>query len=176
HLEALEDELRKRRRSQVVRLEVEEGISETLLGILAQRLQVGTDDIYRVRSPLDVRALYPLTELPALEDLREPPLKPLPTLEADELAGIFSVLEHRDVLLHHPYDSFDPVIAFVSRAADDPDVLAIKQTLYRTSGESPVVQALARAAEQGKQVTVVVELLARFNEQSNIRWARAVEA
>ncbi|HEY3119789.1 MAG TPA: polyphosphate kinase 1 [Vicinamibacteria bacterium] len=175
YLEALEDELRKRRRSQIVRLEVEEGISETLLGILAQRLQVGTDDIYRVRSPLDIRALYPLTELPALEDLRDPPLKPLPTLDADELADIFSALEQRDVLLHHPYDSFDPVIAFVSRAADDPDVLAIKQTLYRTSGESPVVQALARAAEQGKQVTVVVELLARFNEQSNLRWARELE-
>lgn len=174
-LEAIEEELKKRRSGQVVRLEVEEGIGATLLEILVERLEVDGSDVYRVKGPLDVRALQPLVDLPALEHLREPVLKPLPVLEPKELASIFDVLSARDVLLHHPYESFEPVIAFVSAAASDPDVLAIKQTLYRTSGDSPVVQALARAAENGKQVTVLVELMARFDEQSNIRWARSLE-
>jgi polyphosphate kinase len=175
YLEVIEDELRKRRLSRVVRLEVEQGMGDTLLGILVQRLEIEVPDVYYVRGPLDVRALWPLVELPALENLREPPLKPLPALDTRELANIFARLQEGEVLLHHPYESFDPVTALVSQAAADPDVLAIKQTLYRTSGDSPVVQALARAAEAGKQVTVIVELMARFDEQSNIKWARALE-
>ena len=175
YVEALEEELRKRRSAQVVRLEVEDKISEELLGLLSQRVGLSAEDIYRVKGPLDVRTLSQLVELPALEPLRDAPLKPLATLQERELTEIFELLDERDVLLHHPYESFDPVIALVSRAADDPDVLAIKQTLYRTSGDSPVVQALARAADAGKQVTVLVELMARFDEQSNIRWARSLE-
>jgi len=175
YLEALEEELRKRRKSQVVRLEVEASASDALLTLLTDRLEATADDVYRVRGQLDIRALYALVELPALEDLRDAPLKPLAALEAKDQEAIFEILDERGLLLHHPYDSFDPVVSLVSRAADDPDVLAIKQTLYRTSGDSPVVQALARAAEQGKQVTVLVELLARFDEQSNIRWARSLE-
>ena len=175
YLEALEEELLKRRRAQIVRLEVEDRISEQLLGVLSQRVGASAEDVYRVRGPLDVRALSQLVELPALEDLRDAPLKPLATLEERELTNVFELLEQKDVLLHHPYDSFDPVVALVFRAAEDPDVLAIKQTLYRTSGDSPVVQALVRAAELGKQVTVLVELMARFDEQSNIRWARSLE-
>jgi polyphosphate kinase len=175
YLEAIEEELKKRRSAHVVRLDVEESIGGTLLEILSERLEVDPSDVYRMKGPLDVRALWPLVELPALEHLREPVFKPLPVLEPKEQADIFDVLSARDVLLHHPYESFEPVVALVSAAASDPDVLAIKQTLYRTSGDSPVVQALARAAENGKQVTVLVELMARFDEQSNIRWARSLE-
>jgi polyphosphate kinase len=173
-LEVIEEELKNRRRSGVVRLEVETSVSETLLSLLATRLDVDPAGIYRVRGPVDIRPLLQLVDLPALEDLRDSPLKPQTT---GTVAGeaLFALLDERDVALHHPYDSFDPVVAFVSSAADDPDVLAIKQTLYRTSGDSPIVRALARAAENGKQVTVLVELLARFDEQSNIRWARALE-
>ena len=175
YLENIEDELRKRRLSRVVRLEVRAGVGDTLLAILVERLEIEVPDVYFVRSPLDIRALMPLVELPTLEHLREPPLKPLPVLEPRELADIFGRLREGEVLLHHPYESFEPVVGFVTSAADDPDVLAIKQTLYRTSGTSPIVQALARAAENGKQVTVLVELMARFDEQSNIRWARSLE-
>ena len=173
-LQAIEEELRNRRRSEIVRLEVEAGVGEPLLETLTARLYVGPDDVYRVRGPVDIRPLMALVDIPALEDLREPPLRPLPALEAAGEA-LFALLDAREVVLHHPYDSFDPVVAFVTSAAEDGDVLAIKQTLYRTSGESPIVRALARAAENGKQVTVLVELLARFDEQSNIEWARRLE-
>jgi polyphosphate kinase len=175
YLEALEEELRKRRSSRVVRLEVQAGMGDALLGALVQRLGIEVPDVYQVKGPLDLRALMPLVDTPSLEHLRERPLKPLQVLAPEELSDIMGTLRTRDVLLCHPYDSFDPVVAFVAAAAEDPDVLAIKQTLYRTSGDSPVVQALARAADKGKQVTVLVELMARFDEQSNIRWARSLE-
>ncbi len=174
-LEAVEEELKNRRKSRVVRLEIEGRAGDALRATLAERVGVVGEDVYQVPGPLDVRGLWPLVDLPALEDLRDAPLKPLPPLDPREQEDLFALLDGRDVLLHHPYDAFDPVIAFVSQAADDPDVLAIKQTLYRTSGESPVVQALRRAAERGKQVTVLVELMARFDESSNIRWARSLE-
>jgi polyphosphate kinase len=173
-LQVIEEELKNRRRSGIVRLEVEESVSAELLELLTTRLDVGPDDVYKVRGPVDIRPLLRLVDLPPLEDLRDPPLKPQPTVTVAGEA-LFTLLDERDVALHLPYDAFDPVVAFVSSAAEDPDVLAIKQTLYRTSGDSPVVRALARAAENGKQVTVLVELLARFDEQSNIRWARALE-
>jgi polyphosphate kinase len=173
-LQVIEEELKNRRRSGIVRLEVEDGVSEPLLALLTSRLDVGPDDVYRIRGPVDIRPLIQLVDLPALEDLRDPPLRPQPTLEVTGLE-LLSLLDEREVVLHHPYESFEPVMSFVSTAADDPDVLAIKQTLYRTSGDSPIVRALARAAENGKQVTVLVELLARFDEQSNIRWARRLE-
>jgi polyphosphate kinase len=175
YLEAIEEELKKRRRSQVVRLEAEAVASEALLARLQERLAVTPGDVYRVAGPLDPRALFSLVELPALEDLRDTPLKPLLALDVNEQENMFAILDERDILLHHPYEAFDPVVSFVSHAAEDPDVLAIKQTLYRTSGNSPVVRALSRAAEQGKQVTVLVELMARFDEQSNIRWAKSLE-
>jgi len=173
-LEVIEEELKNRRRSEVVRLEVEDGVSGPLLALLVSRLEAAPEDVYRIRGPVDIRPLMSLVDLPSLEDLRDTPLKPQPVIEAAGEA-LFALLDERDVVLHHPYDSFDPVVSLVSSAAEDPDVLAIKQTLYRTSGDSPVVRSLARAAENGKQVTVLVELLARFDEQSNIRWARRLE-
>jgi len=171
----IEEELKNRRRSGVVRLEVESGISPALLELLVSRVGVAAANVYRVRGPVDLRPLGTLVELPSLEDLRDPPLKPQPALDNVAGAELFALLEERDLVLHHPYESFEPVVTLISCAADDPDVLAIKQTLYRTSGDAPIVKALARAAENGKQVTVVVELLARFDEQSNIRWARRLE-
>ncbi len=173
-LEVIEEELKNRRLSGIVRLEVEAGVGEDLLTTLHARLEVGAQDTYRIAGPLDIRALQALVDLPALEDLRDPPLKPIASVEVPA-DGLFALLDERDLYLHHPYDSFDPVVQFVAQAAEDPDVLALKQTLYRTSGDSPVVQALARAAENGKQVTVLVELMARFDEQRNIRWARRLE-
>jgi polyphosphate kinase len=175
YLETVEDELRNRRRSRAVRLEVEAGLPSDLLDILVASLEVAREDVYAVPSPLDLRALVSLLDLPSLEDLRDKPLRPLPIAELSAFESVFDVLDERDVLLHHPYDSFDPVVALAAQAADDPDVLAIKQTLYRTSGDAPVVRALARAAERGKQVTVLVELLARFDEESNIIWAHRLE-
>jgi polyphosphate kinase len=173
-LAVIEEELKNRRRSGVVRLEIEESVSEALLRLLVTRLDVAEEDVYRVRGPVDIRPLLQFLDLPSLEDLRDSPLKPQPTV-TEVGPGLFALLEERDLVLHHPYDSFDTVEALVSSAADDVDVLAIKQTLYRTSGDSPIVRALERAAENGKQVTVLVELLARFDEQSNIRWARRLE-
>jgi polyphosphate kinase len=173
-LRLIEDELKNRRRSSIVRLEIEAGVGDTLLELLQGRLEVAVADVYRVRGPVDIRPLMSLVDLPTLEDLRDAPLRPVPALEATG-PELFALLDERDVVLHHPYESFEPVVTFISGAADDPDVLAIKQTLYRTSGDSPIVRSLARAAENGKQVTVLVELLARFDEQSNIRWARRLE-
>jgi polyphosphate kinase len=172
-LKIVEEELRNRRKGAPVRLELEAGASERMLGLLTARLDLAAEDVYRVAGALDLRAFFPLVDLPALEDLRDPPQKPIEVPEAQ--GDVFAFLDERDLLLQHPYESFDPVVALVARAADDPDVLAIKQTLYRTSGDSPLVRALARAAENGKQVTVLVELMARFDEQSNIRWARSLE-
>jgi polyphosphate kinase len=175
YLQLIEHGLRERRRSDVVRLEVDAAAGEAIVAELGQRLEVSPDDVYRVRGPLELRALYPLLEIPQLEDLRDPPWKPVLPPETREGPAVFELLDDRPVLLHHPYESFEPVVSFVQAAADDPGVLAIKQTLYRTSGDSPIVQALARAAEQGKQVTVLVELMARFDEQANVRWARSLE-
>ena len=175
HLEVVEREVRRRRRSDVVRLEVEASASDELLTLLRDQLDVSARETYAVPGPLDLRVLLGLTELPGFDALRDSPLQPASVLGDQEQRDIFEVLNDRDILLHHPYDAYDPVIAFVSQAADDPSVLAIKQTLYRTSIGSPIIAALQRAAEGNKQVTVLVELTARFDEERNIRWARALE-
>jgi polyphosphate kinase len=175
HLEKVEREVRRRRRSDVVRIEVETSASDELLALLRDQLDLSPEEVYAVPGPLDLRVLFGLTELPGFDALRDPPLQPASVLRDHEQTNVFEVLDNRDVLLHHPYDAYDPVIAFVAQAADDPDVLAIKQTLYRTSVGSPIIAALQRAAERNKQVTVLVELTARFDEERNIQWARALE-
>jgi polyphosphate kinase len=173
-LELVEREIRRRRRSDVVRLEIEDSASAQLTGMLEQQLDLDPQDVYPLAGPLDLRVLMTLAELPGFEPLRDPPLRPVDVL-AGESRDLFSVLDERDLLLHHPYDDYDPVLQLVAQAADDPDVLAIKQTLYRASGGSPLITSLLRAAENGKQVTVLVELTARFDEERNIKWARALE-
>jgi polyphosphate kinase len=174
-LEIVERELRRRRRGGVVRLEVMAGASDPLVDQLASQLDITRDDVYVVAGPLDLRVLYGLIDLPAFDELRAAPHQPVERLGDAQQSNLFEVLDAGDLLLHHPYDAYDPVVALVAQAADDPDVLAIKQTLYRTSAGSPILAALQRAAEQNKQVTVLVELTARFDEERNIHWARALE-
>jgi polyphosphate kinase len=175
HLELVERELRHRRRSTVVRLEIGASASEALIGLLREQLALSADDVYVVPGPLDLRVLMGLTDLLGLDALRDPPRHPVDMLADAHQSDFFSVLDERDLLLHHPYEAYDPVVGLIAQAADDPDVLAIKQTLYRTSVGSPIIASLQRAAERNKQVTVLVELTARFDEERNIRWARALE-
>ena len=174
-LELVERELRRRRSSDVVRLEIEAAASPELLALLQGQLEVEHDDTYLVHGPLDLRVLMALTEVPGFEELRAAPFQPADVIVADRQIDMFNLIDDHDVLLHHPYDAFDPVVALVSQAADDPDVLAIKQTLYRTNASSALVASLQRAAERHKQVTILVEVTARFDEERNIRWARALE-
>jgi len=174
-VESVSAELRGRRRSDVVRLEVESGAPADLVTALTGRLEILPEDVFAAPAPIDPRSLQALLDVPADDALRDPPQRPLPPAALPEGTDLFSFLETQDLLLHHPYDSFEPVVALLTQAAEDPDVLAIKQTLYRTSGDSPIVRLLIRAADRGKQVTVIVELLARFDEWSNIRWAQELE-
>ncbi len=174
HLELVERQVRQRRRSDVVRLEVEDSASQELIDLLRDQLEVEPSDVYVQPGPLDLRVLMGLTEVPGFDALRDPPHQPANVL-AGEQADLMSVLDERDVLLHHPYDAYDPVLALLAQAAEDPDVLAIKQTLYRASAGSSIIRSLQRAAERNKQVTVLVELTARFDEERNIQWARSLE-
>ena len=136
----------------------------------------GYSEVYRIPGPLDLTALMELTKIPDRDHLRDPPFSPqLPRGIRRRSDDLFSIIAERDILLHHPFDSFDPVVDFISRAANDPRVLAIKQTLYRTSGDSPITRALIQAAENGKHVTALVELKARFDEANNVSWARQLE-
>jgi polyphosphate kinase len=173
-LQAMERELVKRRFEPAVRLEVEQDMSDNVLRRLARELSVDSDAVYRVPGPLDLTGLNEIADLPIV-DLRYPPFVPNPKAVPTD-TSIFDTLDERDMLVHHPYDSFTTTVQrLVEEAAADPRVLAIKQTLYRTSGESPIVDALIDAAEAGKQVVVVVEIKARFDEKANITWARKLE-
>ena len=174
-LSQVEDEVRGRRRSQVVRLDIEEKVSEPLLLQLVSRFPGAEPIVYRIKGPLDLRLFFQILDLPALDALRDPPQRPQPALDPSDGADLLALLSRRGVLLHHPYESFDTVVDFIKQACADPQVLAIKQTLYRPAGDSEIVKALVTGAESGKQITVVVELTARFDEASNIRWARRLE-
>ncbi|HEX4163697.1 MAG TPA: polyphosphate kinase 1, partial [Acidimicrobiales bacterium] len=178
-LVAIEMELRRRRFGKALRLEVEAGMSDECIDLLATELEVSRDGVFRVGAPLDLSGLWSVYALdrPDLHAESWTPMTP-PRLAsaAHDPNEFFAMLRERDVLVHHPYDSFaTSVEAFVAQAADDPAVLGIKQTLYRTGFDSPIVQALIQAAENGKQVAAIVELKARFDEEANIGWARALE-
>ncbi|HLM95326.1 MAG TPA: RNA degradosome polyphosphate kinase [Acidimicrobiales bacterium] len=178
-LAAVEMELRRRRFGRAVRLEVGADISDDMRDMLVHELDLGPEDRYEIAAPLDLGGLWGVYELdrPDLHEQAWAPMTPPRLANAgNEPADLFAVLRERDVLVHHPYDSFTTSVeAFIAQAAADPDVLAIKQTLYRTSGDSPIAASLIEAAEAGKQVAAVVELKARFDEQANISWARALE-
>jgi polyphosphate kinase len=179
-LKALEKELLRRRFGPPVRLEVEESIAPQVLELLVEELGVSEDEVFRIDGLLDLVGLHSIADLPR-EDLRYPAFVPttharLAEVESAAPVDVFKATSRYDVLLHHPYDSFaTSVQRFVEQAAADPHVLAIKQTLYRTSGDSPIIDALVDAAEAGKQVLVIVEIKARFDEEANIRWARKLE-
>ncbi len=173
-LTAVEESVEMRRVGQPVRVEVERAMPEAQCGFVARHLGIGLNTIYRNDGPIGMADLMQLASL-ARPELRDPPYYPAvpPTLAAEE--DPFAAIRRGDILLYHPYDSFTPFIAFLQRAASDPDVLAIKMTLYRVGANSPVVDALMEARENGKQVTALIELKARFDEENNIGWARALE-
>jgi polyphosphate kinase len=174
-LASIQQELRRRDRGAVVRLEIDSGASAALEAQLTRAVRLGPADVYRLKGPLQIQDLTALAEHdPRAENRVEPFVPAIPaTITAAD--SMFQLVAQKDVLLHHPYESFDPVVRFLEEAADDPSVLAIKQTLYRTTGDSPVGRALVRASENGKQVAVLVELKARLDEANNIVWARRME-
>ncbi len=174
-LKEIEKQVKKRQWGHAIRLEVESGADERLLSILKKELDIKENAIYRILGPLDLTFLMEMYGMDGFEHLKAKPHVPAMAPEFDGETDIFDVIKKGDVLLHHPYQSFAPVVTFIEKAAKDPDVLAIKQTLYRVSGNSPIIAALAEAAENGKQVSVLVELKARFDEENNIVWAKKLE-
>ena len=171
----IERQLKKRQWGEAIRLEVEQGIDKRLLKILKKELQIQQEDIFTIRGPLDLTFLMKVYGMDGFDHLKEEPYIPQPPKGLDMDGDLFEQIRQKDILLHHPYETFDPVVNFVRLAAKDPDVLALKQTLYRVSSNSPIIASLAQAAENGKQVTVLVELKARFDEENNIVWARKLE-
>lgn len=174
-LKEIEISLRKRKRGATVRLEIVKTRNESIKKFLAESLFIEEQAIYEINGPLDVTCFFKFIKLLNVPEWEYEPFVPQKPLELPKPDDLFDRIREHDILLHHPYESFEPVIKLVNDAANDPNVLAIKQTLYRVSGNSPIVAALARAAENGKQVTVLVELKARFDEENNIIWARRLE-
>ena len=174
-LRTIEQELRRSSRGDAVRLEVEADCPKDFLGLLLEFFDLGEADAYKLDGPLSMTHLVPLVANDAFAKLKDRPFQPARDPALPPHADFFEVLRRQDVLLHHPYDSFDQVVELIEKAASDPQVLALKITLYRTSGDSPIVEALIAAANAGKQVTAIVELRARFDEATNIQWARRLE-
>lgn len=174
-LKEIEKQIKRRQWGEVIRLEVAEDIDPGLMEILKMELSVREDNIYSIPGPIDLTFLMKLYGTRGFDHLKRADHVPSSVPEINDGDDIFESIRMHDILMHHPYQTFDPVIDFVKSAAKDPEVLAIKQTLYRVSGNSPIVAALAEAAENGKQVTVLVELKARFDEEHNIVWARKLE-
>ncbi len=174
-LKEIEKQIKKRAWGEVIKLEVEADMDKRLLKELKKQLGVSNDVVYNINGPLDLTFLMKINGLDGFEHLKYKKYIPQPIVGLNYEESIFEQIKRKDILLHHPYDEFTPVIEFIKQAAIDPNVLAIKQTLYRVSGNSPIVAALALAAENGKQVTVLVELKARFDEENNINWAKKLE-
>lgn len=174
-LQEIEKQLKKRQWGEAIRLDIEEGADKRLLKILKKELHVSNDEIYEMNGPLDLTVLMKVFDLPGFDSLKTPRYTPQPVVALMNDDDIFTNIRKGDILLCHPYESFEPVVSFIEKAAKDPDVLAIKQTLYRVSGNSPIIAALAEAADNGKQVSVLVELKARFDEENNILWAKMLE-
>ncbi len=173
-LKKIEEELRNLRRGAAVRLEIDEGVHEHIFETLCEHLELSQEYVFRLNGPLNLLRLTSLADLDR-PDLKYPAFTPVNVSALRDTTRIFDTIRQQDVLLHHPYDAFTPVVDFVEQAARDPKVFAIKQTLYRTSGDSPIVRALMEASRNGKQVTALVELKARFDEANNIQWARQLE-
>lgn len=174
-LKEIEKQIKKRQWGEAIRLEVEEHVDKRLLKILKKELDMKEEDIYYISGPLDLTFLMKLYGVEGYAHLRVPKFTPQPIKELSTEEDIFTQIRRGDILLHHPYQTFEPVVSFIRQAAKDPEVLAIKQTLYRVSGNSPIIASLAEAAENGKQVSVLVELKARFDEENNIIWAKKLE-
>ncbi len=174
-LEKIEEELHKRKKGAAVRLEIENGVEEQLLQRLLRYIHLPRDYVFRINGPINLMRLMSVYEMINRPDLKYKSFTPVVRPPLNQERSIFGIVADRDVLLHHPYDSFSPVVAFVEEAARDPKVFAIKQTLYRTSGDSPIFRALMDASQNGKQVTALVELKARFDEANNIQWAKQLE-
>ena len=174
-LKEIEKSVKARQRGEVIRLEIEHGADKKLISFLTGELNINENELFYIDGPLDLTAFFRISSLPGFDSLRNPSFEPAEVPELPAGCDIFAQIRKGDILLFHPYQSFEPVVDFIRNAASDPDVLAIKQTLYRVSGNSPIIAALAQAAENGKQVTVLVELKARFDEEHNIVWARMLE-
>ncbi len=174
-LKEIERQVKKRQWGKAIRLEVEDGVNKKLLNILKKELEVEEEDIFKINGPLDLTVLMKVYGLDGFTHLKNEPHEPAEVLEFNKEEDVFASIRRQDILMHHPYQSFEPVVEFIRQAAKDKDVLAIKQTLYRVSGNSPIIAALAQAAENGKQVSVLVELKARFDEENNIVWAKKLE-
>lgn len=174
-LSHMQEVLDARKASDCARLEISAEVSDETLAFLTSKLEVEDRDVYRLPGPIDLAAFFRLADVRGFDKFRDEPWPPQPSVAIDPSQSMFETLAGGDVLLYHPYETFEPVVRMVEEAAADPDVLAIKQTLYRTSRDSPIVAALAKAAENGKNVTAVVELKARFDEARNIAWANNLE-
>jgi polyphosphate kinase len=174
-IDAVEAEVHNRRKGDVVRLEIDKGASKRMVDALARNFDLEPSLVFKVDGPVNLNRLMGLYNLVPMPHLKFPPLQPGNAFQAQDAEEVFREVKRREILLHHPFDSYDPVVRFIRAAAEDPKVLAIKQTLYRTNEDSPIMYALMEAAELGKEVVVVVELKARFDEKSNIHWARRLE-
>ena len=174
-LKEIESKLKMRQWGEVIRLEIEDKADKKLLKFLKTELKVAQEDVFHIAGPIDLTFLMKLYGIEGYDHLRYKPYTPQRVPEIEPGSDIFEAIRKGDIFLHHPYETFDPVVDFIRQASVDPDVLAIKQTLYRVSGNSPIISSLAQAAENGKQVTVLVELKARFDEEHNIVWAKKLE-